>query len=140
MWASQVVLVVKNPNPTPTNAGRCKRRQINPWVRKISWRRVWRPTPVFLPGESHGQRSLTGCSSQGCTKSDTTEATQHVCMVTPKQKPKGNTHKTRRKESKHTTIENYGITKENSKRRKKQRNCQTVRKQLIRWQQQIFTL
>ena len=131
MWASQVVLVVKNPNPTPTNAGR---RGINPWVRKISWRRVWQPTPILLPGESHGQRSLTGCSSQGCTKSDTTEATQHVCVVTPKQKPKGNTQKTRRKESKHTTIENYGITKENSKRRKKQRNCQTVRKQLIRWQ------
>ena len=32
---------------------RCKRRGFNPWVRKIPWRRKWRPSPVFLPGESH---------------------------------------------------------------------------------------
>ena len=32
----------------------------DPWVRKIPWRREWLPTPVFLPGESHGQRSLEG--------------------------------------------------------------------------------
>ena len=36
-----------------------------PWVRKILWRRAWKPTPVFLPGESHGQRSLVGYSSWG---------------------------------------------------------------------------
>jgi len=34
----------------------------DPWVRKIPWRRAWQPTPVFLPGESHGQRSLVGYS------------------------------------------------------------------------------
>ena len=34
----------------------------DPWVRKISWRREWLPTPVFLPGESHGQRSTEGYS------------------------------------------------------------------------------
>ena len=34
----------------------------NPWVRKIPWRRKWQPTPVFLPGESHGWRSLVGYS------------------------------------------------------------------------------
>ena len=39
------------------------------------WRRKWQPTPVFLPGESHGQRSLVGCSPRGRTESDTTEAT-----------------------------------------------------------------
>ena len=39
------------------------------------WRRKWRPTPVFLPGESHGWRSLVGCSPWGRTESDTTEAT-----------------------------------------------------------------
>ena len=39
------------------------------------WRRKWQPTPVFLPGESHGWRSLVGCSPWGCTESDTTEAT-----------------------------------------------------------------
>ena len=36
------------------------------WVRKIPWRRKWKPTPVFLPGESHGQRSLAGHSPWGC--------------------------------------------------------------------------
>ena len=35
------------------------------WVEKIPWRRKWQPTPVFLPGESHGQRSLTGYSLWG---------------------------------------------------------------------------
>ena len=32
----------------------------DPWVRKIPWKREWLPTPVFLPGEHHGQRSLVG--------------------------------------------------------------------------------
>ena len=37
---------------------RHKRHGFNPWVRKIPWRRKWQLTPVLLPGESHGQRSL----------------------------------------------------------------------------------
>ena len=41
---------------------RHKRRKVDPWVRKIPWRKVWQPTPVSLPGESYGQRSLVGCS------------------------------------------------------------------------------
>ena len=41
----------------------------------MHWRRKWQPSPVFLPGESHGQRSLVGCSPWGRTESDTTEAT-----------------------------------------------------------------
>ena len=41
----------------------CRRRGFDPWVRKILWRRKWQPTPVFLPGKSHGQRSLAGYSS-----------------------------------------------------------------------------
>ena len=41
---------------------RCKRCQFSPWVGKIPWRRKWLPTPVFLPGASHGQRSLVGYS------------------------------------------------------------------------------
>ena len=45
------------------------------WIGKIPWRRKWQPTPVFLPGESHGQRSLAGYSPQGYTESNTTEAT-----------------------------------------------------------------
>ena len=45
-----------------------------PWVRKIPWRRAWQPTPVFLPGEFHGQRSLVGYSPWGRKESDRTEA------------------------------------------------------------------
>jgi len=57
--ASQVELVVKNP---PANAGAIKRCGFDPWVRKIPWRRAQQPIPVFLPGESPGQRSLVGYS------------------------------------------------------------------------------
>ena len=48
------MLVVKN---SPANAGFIRDR-FNPWVGKIDWRRKWQPTPVFFPGEFHGQRSL----------------------------------------------------------------------------------
>ena len=41
---------------------RHKRLGFSPWVGKIPWKRAWQPTPVFLPGESHGQRSLVGYS------------------------------------------------------------------------------
>ena len=41
---------------------RHKRHGLDSWVGKIPWRRKWQPTPVFLPGESHGQRSLAGYS------------------------------------------------------------------------------
>ena len=67
-WASPVVLVVKNP---PAHAG----DRFSPWVGKIFWRRAWQPTPVFLPGESHGQRSLAGYSPWDCKELDTTEVT-----------------------------------------------------------------
>ena len=39
---------------------RYKRCGFDPWVEKMPWRRAWQPTPAFLPGESHGQRSLAG--------------------------------------------------------------------------------
>ena len=48
------------------------------WVQKISLRRARQPTPVFLPGESHGQRILAGCSPWGCKESDMTEVTQRA--------------------------------------------------------------
>ena len=54
-----VVLAVENP---PANTGEVRDNQFDPWVRKIPWRRAWQPTPVFLPGESHEQRSLAGNS------------------------------------------------------------------------------
>ena len=45
----------------------------DPWGGKIPWRRAWQPTPVFLPGESHGQRSLEGYGPWGCKELDITE-------------------------------------------------------------------
>ena len=54
IWASQVVQLVKNPNGNAGDVGSI------PWVGKMPWRRKWQPTPAFLPGESHGQRSLVG--------------------------------------------------------------------------------
>ena len=56
---SQVALVVKN------LLKRLKGLEFDPWVRKSPWRRVWQLTPVFLPGESYGQRSLAGYGPQG---------------------------------------------------------------------------
>ena len=46
-----------------------KSYRFDPWVRKMPWRRAWEPTPVFLPGESHGQKSLAGYSPQGLRES-----------------------------------------------------------------------
>ena len=56
-----------------------RRPGFNPWVRKIPWRKEWQPTPVFLPGKFHGQRSLVGYSTGGCKASDMTEHMQEVC-------------------------------------------------------------
>ena len=78
--ASQVPLVVKN---LPANAGDVK------GLGSITGSgRSWQPTPVFLPGESHGQRSLVGYSPWGRIESDKTE---HACAVghTPKRKIAG---------------------------------------------------
>ena len=51
----------------------CGKPGFDPWVWKIPWRRAWQTTLVFLPRESHGQRSLVGYSPWGCKESDTTE-------------------------------------------------------------------
>ena len=64
-WASQAVLAVKN---LPAIAVRHKRREFSPRVGKIPWRRAWQPTPEFLPGGSHRQRSLAGCNPKGHKK------------------------------------------------------------------------
>ena len=61
---------------------RCKRHKFDPWVRKIPWRREWLPTLVFLPGKSHGQRSLVVCSPWGHEESDTTYHTHtHIYTI-----------------------------------------------------------
>ena len=51
----------------------CRRPGFDIWVGKIPWRREWLPTPVLLPEEVHGQRSLAGYSPWDCKESDTTE-------------------------------------------------------------------
>ena len=48
-------------------------RRVHPWVRKISFSRKWHPTPVFLPGKFHRQRSLVSYSPWGCKELDMTE-------------------------------------------------------------------
>ena len=56
--------------------------RIDPWVGKIPWRREGHPSPVFLPGESHEQRSLAGCSPWGHKESGTTEHTRtHIKLL-----------------------------------------------------------
>ena len=57
---------------------RCRRLRFNPWVWRTPWRRTWQFTPVFLPGESHGQRSLASYSPQGHEELDMTEAAEHT--------------------------------------------------------------
>ena len=57
---------------------RHKRCEFSLWVGKIPWRRAWQPTPVFLPRESLGQRSLVGYTPQGCTELDTTKVIKHT--------------------------------------------------------------
>ena len=62
----------------------CKRHGFNPWVGTIPWRRAWQPTPVFLPGESHEQRSLGSYSPWDCKESDTTEPLLGIRLGCPK--------------------------------------------------------
>ena len=62
LWGFSSESVIKNP---PVNAGETGS--------KIPWRRKWQPTPVFLPGDSYGQRSLAGYSPWGCKELDMTE-------------------------------------------------------------------
>ena len=58
--------------------------EFDPWIGKIPWRRKWQPTPVFLPREFQGQRSLAGYSPQGRKEADTTEwlsSAQHTSKI-----------------------------------------------------------
>ena len=71
-WGSQVVPGGKE------LACQCRRRKrcvFHPWVGKIPWRRPQQSTPVFLPGESRGQKSLAGYSPWSRKELDTTEVT-----------------------------------------------------------------
>ena len=57
-----------------------KRHRLDPWVGNISWKRKWHPTPVFLPEEFHGQRSLVGHSPQHHKEQNMTEGLGHACI------------------------------------------------------------
>ena len=70
MRLPQVTLVVKNP---PTNEENARDIGSIPGSIRFPWRRKWQSTPVFLPGESHGQSSLAGYSPWGHKVSDMTE-------------------------------------------------------------------
>ena len=59
----------------------CRRPRLNSWVRKIPWRRVRLPTPVFWPGEFHGQRSLAGYSPWSCKETDRIEWLMLLQMI-----------------------------------------------------------
>ena len=63
-------------NPSEKKRNRTNRIPVIMYIYTYIWRRKWQPTPVFLPGESQGQRSLVGCHLWGHTESDITEATQ----------------------------------------------------------------
>ena len=67
-----MVLVVKSP---PANAGDISGEGVQSLVGKIPWRRAGQLTPVILPGEPHGQRSLVGYGPKCRKESDTTEMT-----------------------------------------------------------------
>ena len=64
------------------------RHEFDPWVGKMLWRRKWQPTPVFLPEEPHGQRSLVGYSPWGCKELSTKHHQQNnnaykVVIISP---------------------------------------------------------
>ena len=96
-WASQVNQWQNKP---ACQCRRCQRHSFDPWVGKIPGRRKWQLTLVFLPGESHGQRSLAGYSPWGHKESDTIQclstARVGICFVIPLIKqyvPKGETER-----------------------------------------------
>ena len=90
-WALSVYLALCQGFPGDANGKeptcqcrRCKRHEFHLWVGKIPWRRKRQPTLVFLPGQSHGQRSLAGYSPRGCKESDNQSSlaqAQALCQV-----------------------------------------------------------
>ena len=71
------------------SACQCRRLGFDPWVGKISLRRKEQPTPVFLPGEFHGHKSLVGYSPWGFKESDMTEQRLNNKWRGPHHKDKG---------------------------------------------------
>ena len=61
----------------PANAGDARDAGLIPGLGRFPWSRKWQPTPIFLPGKSHGQRSLVGYSPWGYNELDVTERTAY---------------------------------------------------------------
>jgi len=59
----------------------CRRCGFDPWVRKISWRKKWQPTPVFLPGKSHGQRCLAVYSQYSVKELDMSQGLNNNSII-----------------------------------------------------------
>ena len=76
IWVFLVSQTVKNPSAM-------QEIQVQSLVQKIPWRREWLPTPIFLPGEFHGQRSLTGYSPWGHIESNTTNQLTFTYLPLP---------------------------------------------------------
>ena len=74
------ILLLKGPQVAQMvkNLPAVQETSVQSLVRKIPWRREWQPTPVFLPGEFHGQRSLVGYSPWGCKALDMPEQRVHI--------------------------------------------------------------
>ena len=70
---SQSRTQLKRLSSSSSSSLQCWRPRFDPWMGKIPWRRKGQPTPAFLPGKPHGQRSLEGYSLWGRKESDTTE-------------------------------------------------------------------
>ena len=86
LWESLIKGVTRHMLGSPGSSGeesacQCRRAKtlgFDPWVEKIPWMRKWQLTPIFLSGQSHGQRSLGGCNPQNCKELNTTECAQRV--------------------------------------------------------------
>ena len=77
-WSTSLSLYIGFPSGSSGKAPACQCRRhkklgFDSWIRKIPWRGAWQPTLEFLPGKSHGRRSLVGYSPWGRKESDTTE-------------------------------------------------------------------
>ena len=79
-WVSLVAHLFKKKKKEKEIRLQRRRPRFNPWIGKIPWRRKWQPTPVFLLGESHGQRSLAGCR---VGHDYTTTTTEHSNALVP---------------------------------------------------------
>ena len=79
--ASHIIRQLNNKNSNANgkepicHCRRHKRQGFNPWAGKMPWRRSWQPTPAFLPGESHGWKSLENYSLWTGKESDMTKTT-----------------------------------------------------------------